>query len=289
LSRTGYNSALYFLANLAHSGDVMPITVQSLYRDSYNFMRNQISRLLLLALLATAIQFTMFQLLQPDFRTINQTYEINSAELSENGQPSSNRNLAEQLSGDMSHLSQEQQLALAKDLMAQMLKEYFPNFITKILLMTWTVCFILLVIRGETANIMSTLGFSVNRLPRMLLIGFVCNILIAIGLTMLILPGIILSFGLALAPIMVAATNTTILDAISDSFKAMTRFPSAIISGTLFSFALSILSYLVLSLLLSQSITLLIISIYFCESLIVIFFTIYFYRLFSSMQPQMQS
>jgi hypothetical protein len=289
LSRTGYNSALYFLANLAHSGDVMPITVQSLYRDSYNFMRNQISRLLLLALLATAIQFTMFQLLQPDFRTINQTYEINSAELSENGQPSSNRNLAEQLSGDMSHLSQEQQLALAKDLMAQMLKEYFPNFITKILLMTWTVCFILLVIRGESANIMSTLGFSVNRLPRMLLIGFVCNILIAIGLTMLILPGIILSFGLALAPIMVAATNTTILDAISDSFKAMTRFPSAIISGTLFSFALSILSYLVLSLLLSQSITLLIISIYFCESLIVIFFTIYFYRLFSSMQPQMQS
>lgn len=261
----------------------MPFTVNSLYTDSYNFMRNQISKFLLLALIASVIQFSLTQVFQVDFKAIDETYKTNFTELLQNPQSTQDQDLFQELSNSISHLSPDSQSSLVKDLMFMALKEYSPSLITQLLLITWTVAFITLVMSGEPTSLIQAIVQSVTKLPMMLIIGYICVILIAIGFSLLIVPGVVLYFALTMAPLIIAASNTSIFNSIGGSFKLMMRYPAAIISGCLFSIAIYMLSVSLISTVVSplKSITLILFTAYFIKSLIMIFFTLYFYRLLS--------
>lgn len=266
----------------------MPITVNSLYNDSYNFMRNQISKFVLLALFASIIQFALIQALKTDFKAIDETYKTNFTEFFENTQELESQTQLQKLSDSINNLSPESKSSMLKELMVMALKEYSPSLITELLLISWTVTFIMLVISGESVNLVQALILSASKLPKMLIIGYVCLILILIGFSMLVIPGILLYFALTMAPLIVAASNTSILNSINGSFKLLTRYPGAIISGCLFSIAVSMIGVLLITTLVSpfNSLSLTLFTAYFIQNLVVIFFTLYFYRLYSQVQSQ---
>lgn len=269
----------------------MPITVSSLFNDSINFMRNQLSKFALLALFAAIIQFSLAQVFQTDFRAIDETYKTNFSQLFQNNvgdspetaQPIQDEDLFQELTNNLNSLTPEAQSALIKDLTLIALIDYSPMLITKILLITWTIAFAILIINGEAANLLSAVTQSLIRLPKMLILGYICLALIAIGMTLLIVPAIIFYFGLTMAPIIVASTNGSILRAIGDSFRIMFRYPGAIISGVFFSIGLSFLAIALVSMVASMfgSFALTLFLSYFAKSLVTIFFTLYFYRLLS--------
>lgn len=264
----------------------MPITVSALFNDSTNFMRNQLSKFVVLALLTAFIQFSLLLLFPADFRAIDETYKTNFTGLAQNSQESNGADPSQELIDAINRLTPEAKIEFTKDAMAIGLKQYSIIVATNSLLVTWTVVFILSIVNGWQTGLMQTISRSFIYWPKILLLSFLSLILTGIGFTLLILPGIVLCFGLAMAPIIAIATSNSILSSMGQSFKFMTRYPGPIISAVLFSIAFSLLGDMLLSLLLLpfNSTLLSLFMGYLFSDLLLIFFTIYFYRLFSSVQ-----
>lgn len=184
----------------------MPITANTLYRDSFNFFRNQLAAILLLALLTAFITVMLSQAFIPD---IEQLSILSSTE--SDFASSGNISITELVA----QLTPEQQVILLKVSAAAT----FSALVGNVLLVGGMLTLISMVSQGRRVSALQAIGISLPILPRLLLLMFIGTLLIQLGITLFIVPGIIIAIALSLSPIIVTTEKMGVFAAIRTSVK----------------------------------------------------------------------
>ncbi len=184
----------------------MPIMANSLYRDSFNFLRNHLVSILSLTLLSALITVILNQTLLPDneqLKTLSTTEHALSSQNNIN------------ISDIIQQMAPEQQIVLLKVSVVATLSSLAGNvFLTASLLML-----INLISQGHPGSTLQAIGSAMPILPRLLLLMFISTLLTQLGLTLLIIPGVIIAVIFSLAPIILVKEKNGVLDAIKTSTK----------------------------------------------------------------------
>ncbi|ADZ42760.1 TPA: UPF0259 family protein [Yersinia enterocolitica] len=184
----------------------MPITANTLYRDSFNFLRNQLAAILLLALLTAFITVMLNQAFIPD------TEQLSILSSTESDFASSGNLSITEL---VAQLTPEQQIILLKVSAAAT----FSALVGNVLLVGGMLTLISMVSQGRRVSALQAIGISVPILPRLLLLMFIGTLLIQLGITLFIVPGIIIAVALSLSPIIVSTEKMGVFAAIKTSVK----------------------------------------------------------------------
>ncbi|OWF73900.1 hypothetical protein B4902_07990 [Yersinia frederiksenii] len=184
----------------------MPITANTLYRDSFNFLRNQLPAIALMALLTAFITVMLNQAFTPDTEQLS----ILSAAQSD---IASSANVS--ISELVSQMTPEQQVVLLKVSAAAT----FSALIGNVLLVGGMLTLISLASQGRRVSALQAIGFSLPMLPRLLLLMFIGTLLIQLGITMFIVPGIVIAVALSLSPIIVTTEKMGVFASIKVSTK----------------------------------------------------------------------
>ncbi|MFI0489200.1 MAG: YciC family protein [Yersinia sp. (in: enterobacteria)] len=183
----------------------MPITANALYRDSFNFLRNQMPAILLLALLTAFVTVMLNQAFTPDNQQVNTLNTI------ENDLTSSGRNTS--ISEIVSQMTPEQQMVLLKVSAVAT----FSALVGNVLLIGGLLTLISMVSTGRRISALQAIGLSLPILPRLLLLIFISTLLIQLGLTMFIVPGVVLAVALSLSPVIITTERIGVFAAIKAS------------------------------------------------------------------------
>lgn len=138
----------------------MPITANTLYRDSFNFLRNQLAAILLLALLTAFITVMLNQAFIPD------TEQLSILSSTESDFASSGNLSITEL---VAQLTPEQQIILLKVSAAAT----FSALVGNVLLVGGMLTLISMVSQGRRVSALQAIGISVPILPRLLLLMFI--------------------------------------------------------------------------------------------------------------------
>lgn len=184
----------------------MPITANTLYRDSFNFFRNQLAAILLLALLTAFITVMLNQAFIPD------TEQLSILSSTESDFASSGNISITEL---VAQLTPEQQVILLKVSAAAT----FSALVGNVLLVGGMLTLISMVSQGRRVSALQAIGISLPILPRLLLLMFIGTLLIQLGITLFIVPGIIIAIALSLSPIIVTTEKMGVFAAIRTSVK----------------------------------------------------------------------
>ncbi|HEN3278959.1 TPA: UPF0259 family protein [Yersinia enterocolitica] len=184
----------------------MPITANTLYRDSFNFLRNQLPAILLLALLTAFITVMLNQAFIPD------TEQLSILSSTESDFASSGNLSITEL---VAQLTPEQQIILLKVSAAAT----FSALVGNVLLVGGMLTLISMVSQGRRVSALQAIGISVPILPRLLLLMFIGTLLIQLGITLFIVPGIIIAVALSLSPIIVSTEKMGVFAAMKTSVK----------------------------------------------------------------------
>ncbi|HHL2560039.1 TPA: YciC family protein [Yersinia enterocolitica] len=184
----------------------MPITANTLYRDSFNFLRNQLAAILLLALLTAFITVMLNQAFIPD------TEQLSILSSTESDFASSGNLSITEL---VAQLTPEQQIILLKVSAAAT----FSALVGNVLLVGGMLTLISMVSQGRRVSALQAIGISLPILPRLLLLMFIGTLLIQLGITLFIVPGIIIAVALSLSPIIVSTERMGVFAAMKTSVK----------------------------------------------------------------------
>ncbi|HED0394611.1 TPA: YciC family protein [Yersinia enterocolitica] len=184
----------------------MPITANTLYRDSFNFLRNQLAAILLLALLTAFITVMLNQAFIPD------TEQLSILSSTESDFASSGNLSITEL---VAQLTPEQQIILLKVSAAAT----FSALVGNVLLVGGMLTLISMVSQGGRVSALQAIGISLPILPRLLLLMFIGTLLIQLGITLFIVPGIIIAVALSLSPIIVSTEKMGVFAAMKTSVK----------------------------------------------------------------------
>ncbi|MHA3386122.1 YciC family protein [Yersinia enterocolitica] len=184
----------------------MPITANTLYRDSFNFLRNQLAAILLLALLTAFITVMLNQAFIPD------TEQLSILSSTESDFASSGNISITEL---VAQLTPEQQIILLKVSAAAT----FSALVGNVLLVGGMLTLISMVSQGRRVSALQAIGISLPILPRLLLLMFIGTLLIQLGITLFIVPGIIIAVALSLSPIIVSTEKMGVFAAMKTSVK----------------------------------------------------------------------
>ncbi|CQH56255.1 YciC family protein [Yersinia enterocolitica] len=184
----------------------MPITANTLYRDSFNFLRNQLAAILLLALLTAFITVMLNQAFIPD------TEQLSILSSTESDFTSSGNLSITEL---VAQLTPEQQIILLKVSAAAT----FSALVGNVLLVGGMLTLISMVSQGRRVSALQAIGISLPILPRLLLLMFIGTLLIQLGITLFIVPGIIIAVALSLSPIIVSTEKMGVFAAMKTSVK----------------------------------------------------------------------
>lgn len=184
----------------------MPITANTLYRDSFNFLRNQLAAILLLALLTAFITVMLNQAFIPD------TEQLSILSSTESDFASSGNLSITEL---VAQLTPEQQIILLKVSAAAT----FSALVGNVLLVGGMLTLISMVSQGRRVSALQAIGISLPILPRLLLLMFIGTLLIQLGITLFIVPGIIIVVALSLSPIIVSTEKMGVFAAMKTSVK----------------------------------------------------------------------
>lgn len=196
----------------------MPITASLLYRDSFNFMRNQFISILLLSLLVTFVTTVVGRVITPDITELKTLITLLQQQI--------------QTGQSLPELSETQMLLVIK-FWASLLVTHLAN---NTLLIGGTVTLAMLASQGDRVSAIQALGISAPMLPflLMLLIADLVLTLLGtmiltpfimfgmrstIGMLLLVLPSIVITVALCLSPIILLVEKTTIWGAIRQSSK----------------------------------------------------------------------
>ncbi|CNH36541.1 membrane protein YciC%2C linked to IspA [Yersinia aldovae] len=185
----------------------MPITANTLYRDSFNFLRNQMPAILLLALLTAFITVMLNQAFIPD------TEQLSTLSTTENDLTSSGNNMS--ISEIVSQMTPEQQMVLLKVSAVAT----FSALVGNVLLVGGLLTLISMVSTGRRISALQAIGLSLPILPRLLLLMFIGTLLVQLGLTLFIVPGVVLAVALSLSPVIVTTEKIGVFAAIKVSMK----------------------------------------------------------------------
>lgn len=184
----------------------MPIMASTLYRDMLNFMRNQFTSILLLALLTALITVLIGHALTPDS---DQLVILNgdSSALADSGKMT--------LQELVQQMSPEQQMVLLKASAAGTLAGLIGNVILAGGLLTM----IGLVSNRQPVSVLRAIGLSAPLLPRLLLLVFLTTLLVQLGLLLVVVPGLLAAIAFSLAPVIAVNDNVGALRAMKQSTK----------------------------------------------------------------------
>ncbi|WP_145539939.1 YciC family protein [Yersinia alsatica] len=184
----------------------MPITANTLYRDSFNFLRNQLPAILLLALLTAFITVMLNQAFIPG------TEQLSILSASESDFASSGNISIRDM---VAQLTPEQQIVLLKVSAAAT----FSALVGNVLLVGGMLTLMSMVSMGRRVSALQAIGISVPILPRLLLLMFIGTLLIQLGLMLFIVPGIAIAVALSLSPVIVTTEKIGVFAAIKTSSK----------------------------------------------------------------------
>ncbi|CAI2107304.1 Uncharacterised protein family (UPF0259) [Serratia ficaria] len=184
----------------------MPITANALYRDSFNFFRNQLASILMLALLTAFISVLLNQVFSPDAEQLTILAATTSDFAATSGMG---------LQEIIQQMTPEQQMVLLRVSAAAT----FSALVGNVLLVGGMLTLIRLVSQGQRTSALRAIGISAPELPRLLLLLFICTLLIQLGLTLFVVPGVIMAIAFSLAPVITTADKKGVFASIKQSCK----------------------------------------------------------------------
>ena len=184
----------------------MPITANTLYRDSFNFFRNQLASILILALLTAFISVMLNQVFSPD---IEQLKILSATE----GDFAASAGMG--IQEIIQQMTPEQQMVLLKVSAA----DTFSALVGNVLLVGGMLTLVRLVSQGQRLSALRAIGASAPELPRLLLLLFICTLLIQLGLPLFVVPGVIMAIAFSLAPVITTADKKGVFASIKLSCK----------------------------------------------------------------------
>jgi hypothetical protein len=184
----------------------MPITASALYRDSFNFMRNQLTSILLLALLTAFITVILNQLFIPGSDQLSL--------LSATGDDLSGTT-GMSLQELIQNMSPEQQMVLLKVSGAAT----FSALVGNVLLVGGMLTLIQMVSNGINTSALRSIGASAPVLPRLLGLMLICTLMVQLGLTLFIVPGVLIAVAVSLSPVISCTEKMGVFKSIKVSSK----------------------------------------------------------------------
>jgi hypothetical protein len=184
----------------------MPITANTLYRDSFNFFRNQLTSILMLALLTAFISVLLNQAFSPD---VEQLKILSATE----GDFAASAGMG--IQEIIQQMTPEQQMVLLKVSAAAT----FSALVGNVLLVGGMLTLIRLVSQGQRISALRAIGTSAPELPRLLLLLFICTLLTQLGLTLFVVPGVIMAIAFSLAPVITVTEKKGVFASIKLSCK----------------------------------------------------------------------
>lgn len=180
----------------------MPITANILYRESFNFFKNQLYNILFLALLSAFITVILNQMFLIDVEQFNRITIRDFTTSSEIG-----------IKELVNMMTPEQQIMLLKILIVTTISTLVGN----ILLIGSTLTLITLVSKGNYFSLWRVIYIALPILPRLGCLTFFCMLLVQFGFALFIVPGFIIALSVSLSPIMIMSKKISIFDAIKSS------------------------------------------------------------------------
>ncbi|HEI8864854.1 YciC family protein [Serratia sp. AKBS12] len=184
----------------------MPITANTLYRDSFNFFRNQLASILLMALLTAFISVLLNQVFSPDAEQLKILTATESDFATSAGMG---------IQDIIQQMTPEQQMVLLKVSAAAT----FSALVGNVLLVGGMLTLIRLVSQGQPVSALRAIGAAAPELPRLLLLLFICTLVIQLGLTLFVVPGVILAIAFSLAPVISSADKKGVFASLKLSAK----------------------------------------------------------------------
>lgn len=184
----------------------MPITANTLYRDSINFLKNQWLNIVILSVLATLVATLLGYLLIPNEEQLNLLAELQNI-VRESGNTGIQRFVMQ--------LTPDEQFML----MRTMFGVLFTNIFGNTLLTASMLVLINAISNGQQTSAIHASTLSITRLPKMFLLMFICTLLIQIGYAVMILPGVLFSIAFSLAPIFLFEKGKSVFAAMQNSWK----------------------------------------------------------------------
>ncbi|CAM3555309.1 hypothetical protein BS639_15530 [Rouxiella silvae] len=184
----------------------MPITASTLYRDSFNFMRNQLGSILLLALLTAFITVILNHAFTPGGDQLS---------LLTSGSDALSDTAGMSIQEIIQSMTPDQQMVLLKVSAAAT----FSALVGNVLLVGGMLTLIQQVSAGGRTSALRSIGSAAPILPRLLVLMLLCTIVVQLGLTLFIVPGLIIAVAVSLAPIIVSTEKIGIFKSIKVSAK----------------------------------------------------------------------
>ncbi|REF28123.1 uncharacterized protein UPF0259 [Xenorhabdus cabanillasii] len=184
----------------------MPITVNTLYRDSLNFFKHQLLNIVILSVLAALVTTLLEHIFIPDGEQLKLLVEIQDA-FKESGNASI-KNFVEQL-------TPEEQLMFLRTAFGIL----FSNIFGDTLLTVSVLILISAISNGHQTNALQVSKLSLIQLPKMLLLMFICTLLVQVGYVLMFIPGVLFSITFAFAPIFLLDKGKGVFTSMQESWR----------------------------------------------------------------------
>ncbi|UHM90567.1 YciC family protein [Rahnella victoriana] len=185
----------------------MSITASTLYRDSYNFMRNQLGSVFALSVLAALITVILSWILSPSAEQVDAIGQLMS-------------NITGMSVGDMmgyleQQITPEQQSAIFRYSLAAL----FSTLAGNVILVGGVLTLVQLVSQGVRASVVQVMTASLPVLPRLIILLFICSIMFRFGLALLLVPAFLVAIAWAMSPVIACKENVGVFRALGMSTR----------------------------------------------------------------------
>ncbi|UDG80753.1 hypothetical protein GFV14_00228 [Candidatus Hartigia pinicola] len=184
----------------------MSIAINSLISDSINFFKNQLVDILTLVFLATATSVVIYSIMIPNTLMISVLFNA-QATLIDAGSSG--------LQDWVQSLSEEDK----SNILRVSFGLIFSIIVGSLILICGILSYMFRLSHGEKITGIQALLASSSKAPSMLLLLIVCSLLVQLGITIMVLPGILLAIGFSLAPAILMRENTNPFSAMSKSWS----------------------------------------------------------------------
>ncbi|MEY0231129.1 YciC family protein [Providencia manganoxydans] len=184
----------------------MSISANSLISDSINFFKNQLGGLSTIVLLATAVSVIIYSMMIPSAQMISVLVDAQAQFIK-----AGNSGLQDWVQG----LSEEEKSSILRVSFGLILSVTFGSLI----LICGVLAYIAGLSRGEDMTGTQALLASLPKAPSMFLLLVVCSLLVQLGTTIMVFPGIVLAIGFSLAPAILISENVNPFNAMGKSWK----------------------------------------------------------------------